>query len=62
MGVMDQFWLTFTSMNNLGVAVPVTVAVTVVMPAVLTVSKLTVVLSPSVWPPLRKVVRSFDQR
>ena len=59
---VDQFWVTFTSTNNLAVAVPVTVAVTVVMPKFVTALKLTVVLSPSVWPSPRKVARSFDQR
>ena len=48
---MDQFWLTLTSTNSLVVGVPVTVAVTVVMPALVTALKLTVVPAPSVAPP-----------
>jgi hypothetical protein len=58
-----QFRVTFTFTNSLGAAVPVTVAVTVVVPAcgvsgwgVMT----TVVPSKSVVPLSLKVVKSFD--
>ncbi len=62
-GGIDQGWVTFTRTNRLLVAVPVTVAVTVVMPdegVFAWVVKLTVVPAPSVAPLARKLARSFD--
>ena len=57
--------VTFRSRKSRGVAVPVTVAVTVVVPATGVLGcavKVTVVPAASVTPLLLKVVRSFDQR
>lgn len=62
-GAAIQFRVTFTFTNSLGAAVPVTVAVTVVVPGCGVSGRVvmaTVVSLPSVVPLSLKVVKSFD--